>query len=304
MLKKLAMLLLATASMAAAAAGKTYTMVVTFPVGNQADIAGRTIAANYEQITGNTLRVENVPGGDTIIGVKHFRNNQRDILLGSGASLIFNPVLVPDLPYSDRDFTNEMAIGTAASVWVASLDSGIETAQDLVSKMPDKVGGYVVSYNYNLTFLNQARGTRGEIVYYKGSNQLLVDLANGSVKLGLMSVNNTLVGLAKEGKVRIIATGYHESISINGQSIPSVEQTLGVKQYNGYQTVSLRADMPDVERKQLARDLWQAVQMSRPILEKMNMLPDATNDQQKINNHIADLRRLILKNRQSSLVSK
>ena len=298
------MLLLATASMAAAAAGKTYTMVVTFPVGNQADIAGRTIAANYEQITGNTLRVENVPGGDTIIGVKHFRNNQRDILLGSGASLIFNPVLVPDLPYSDRDFTNEMAIGTAASVWVASLDSGIETAQDLVSKMPDKVGGYVVSYNYNLTFLNQARGTRGEIVYYKGSNQLLVDLANGSVKLGLMSVNNTLVGLAKEGKVRIIATGYHESISINGQSIPSVEQTLGVKQYNGYQTVSLRADMPDVERKQLARDLWQAVQMSRPILEKMNMLPDATNDQQKINNHIADLRRLILKNRQSSLVSK
>lgn len=297
MIKKLlASIAFAIFTVPALSAGQTYSMVVTFPVGNQADIAARTISANYEKITGNVLKVENVPGGDTMIGVRHFKNNQRDILLGSGASLIFNPVLVKDLFYNDQDFSNEMTIGTAASVWVASIDSGITSPQDLVAKMPEKVGGYVVSYNYNLKFLNQAKGTRGEIVHYKGSNQLLVDLANGSVKLGIMSVNNTLIGLAREGKVRIVATGYSEAITVGDQKIPSVEQSLGVKQYCGYQTVSLRPGIVGQERTQLIQDLWQAVQMSRPVLAKMNMLPDATRDTQQINSHIMGLRQLIREN--------
>ena len=264
-------------------AKESYVMVVTFPAGNQSDIAARTIADNYEKITGKKIIIENVPGGDTIVGVNRFVNSQRDILLGSGASLIFNPLLRKDITYTDKDYEHAVFLGTGVVVWVTTYNSDLHKPQDLLTRMPVLVGGYVSSFNYNLRSFVKEKAIKSEIVNYKGANQMLIDIASGEIKLGISSVNSTLIQMVKAKKIRIIGSAYHSDIDIDGLSIPSVSRAIGIPQYNGYQTLSLRPTLPAQEKAQLRNDLWKAVQMSRSTLQNLYIMDDGTDDAVVIN---------------------
>jgi tripartite-type tricarboxylate transporter receptor subunit TctC len=283
---------------ATAVSAKTYHLVVPFAAGNNADIVARAVAANYEQITKNKIVIENVPGGDTVVGVAHFKNNKKDILLGTATSEVFNPVIKKDLPYSDKDYEVAAYIGTNIGLWVTRADSDIRVPQDLLTKMPPVVGGYVTSFNYNLNSFVKERGIVSEIANYKGANQMLIDVVNGNLKLGLMAANSTMLQMVKENRLRIVGTAYHRDLIIDGIVMPSVSRALGITQYNGFVTLDLNITLPKSEREQLKKDLWQAVKMSQPTLESINIIPDMSNDSDLIQKRFDQYRQHIKKHAQ------
>jgi len=277
---------------------RTYHMVVPFAPGNNADIVARAVAANYEKITKNKIVVENVPGGDTVVGVAYFKNNKKAILLGTATSEVFNPIIKKDLPYTAQDYEVAAYIGTNIGLWVARDDSDIQGPRDLLTKMPPLVGGFVTAFNYNLNSFVKERGINSEIVNYRGANQMLVDIVNGNLKLGLMSANPALIQMIKENRLKIVGTAYHRDLILDGIVMPSVSHALGIVQFNGFVTLDLNITLPKSEREQLKKDLWQAVKMSQPVLESISMIPDMTNDSDKIQKRFDQYRQHVKKHSQ------
>lgn len=295
LLKIIAVGLLGLTSLANA---KPLRMVVPFAAGNNADIVARAVAANYEKITNRAIIVENVPGNNTITGVMHFKNNKREILLGVATSAVFNPVIRSDLPYTTQDFETIIYIGTNIGLWVARADSDIQVPKDLLTKMPPLVGGYVTSFNYNLNSFVKERGIKSEIANYKGANQMLVDILNGDLKLGLMSANSTLMQMVKENRLKIVGTAYHDDLIVDNIAMPSVSRAIGIPQYNGFVTVDLNPDLSTQEKEQLKKDLWQAVKMSQPVLQTLNIQNDMSNDPVQIQKQFEKYRRHVQKHTQ------
>lgn len=291
-------LLSAMISVTAASQPKPLHMVVPFAPGNNADIIARAIAANYEKITNRTILIENKPGADTMIGVMHFKNNQREILLGVATSAVFNPIINPGVPYTEKDFETIIYVGTNPGLWVTRADSDINTPQDLLTKMPPLVGGYVTAWNYNLKSFVKERGIKSEIVHYKGANQLLVDIVNGNVKLGVMATNNTLIEMLKDNRVKVVGTAYSTDLTIEGFYFPSVSRALGIPQYNGFVTVDLNPNLSVPEKEQLRKDLWEAVRMSQSVLQSQFMINDMTTDPAQIKRRFDEYRRHVKKHTQ------
>ena len=99
--------------------------------------------------------------------------------------------------------------------------------------------------------------------------------------------------MVKEKRLKIIGTTYNRELNIEGIVMPSVSQTLGVTQYNGFMTLDLNPSLSLTEKTQLKKDLWTAVKMTRPILESMNLLPDMTNDTTQIQQRFNEYQRSI-----------
>jgi hypothetical protein len=270
-------------------------MVVPFAAGNNADLIARTIAANYEKITNNQIVVENVPGGDTAIGVAHFKNNKKEILLGTATSEVFNPIVKTNLPYTDNDYETVIYIGTNIGLWITRADSDLNTPKDLLANMPPVVGGYVTSFNYNLQSFIKEKNVKSELVNYKGTNQLLIDIINGNIKLGIMSPNSTLLGMIKEKKVKVVGSAYPSNITLDGIYLPSVSQVIKIPQYNGYNTVAINPNLDVGEKEELKKYLWIAVQMSRPVFKQLLVVDDLTNDTAEISKKVNIYRKHVLK---------
>lgn len=269
-----------------------YRMIVPFPPGNQTDIVARMLQASVERNTRDKIIVENMPGAETAIGATHFKNNKNiDLIMGSGSQTIFNPLLKEGLQYTDADFDHAIYIGTSVGLWVVRADSKIRTPKDLLT-IPDLVGGYSHSYNFNVNALVKERGVRASIVPYKGTNEIIVDLMNGSLEVAVVALNSNLIQMVKSGKLRIVGNTYKNDVTVDGIFIPAANRQLGISQFNGFLSIDLQPGMNPERAARLKRLMWDAVR--DPVvaegLHNLYLLPDASNDSVYINNYYDNLR--------------
>ena len=262
-----------------------YKIIVPFPPGSLTDSAIRHIQTSFERTTGDTLVIENVPGAETIIATQKFKNsNDIDAIVVSSGQIVFNPVLKNNLPYDDNDFDHEIYIGTAPGVWVTRPDTNIKTPSDLISKMPKFVGGYASSYNANLTALAHEKGVKSEIVSYKGSPDVAFAIMNGTIDLGVVAINSSLLELVTAGKLHIIGSTHKDDITVNNVFILSVPKHIGVSQFNGFAGVAFKPGMPADRAEALKKGLWVAINNpdTSAKLQKLFILPDSSKDKAQI----------------------
>jgi tripartite-type tricarboxylate transporter receptor subunit TctC len=273
----------------ASALAEEFQLLIPFPAGNQTDIVGRMLQASVERNTNDRIIINNMPGAETIIGATHFKNNKNiDIIMGSGSQIIFNPLLKENLSYSDSDFNHIIYIGTSVGLWVTRPDTKLKTPQDLVTYMPDFVGGYSHSYNFNVNALVKEKSIHPvTIVQYKGSNDIIVDLMNGSLDLAVMALNSNLIQLVKTGKLHIVGNTYNQDVTVDGIFIPAANKKLGISQFNGFLSLEIQPGISVERSDKLQKLLWEAVK--DPIvsqgLKNLYLLPDATNDTKYINSY-------------------
>lgn len=197
---------------------RTLRIVVPFGPGGSTDIISRLLAGPMMQRLGQTVVVENRPGGNGLIALEAVGRARPDgttAMLGNVTTNGTAPLLAAKrltLAYP-RDFAVVARIADVPSVLVATtVNFAPETLADAMAEArrnPGKlnyittgVGSYV---HFDSVLLARAAGV--EIVHVPvstGAGAYFQTLANGDVHLGFMNAASAMP-LVREGKLRALA---------------------------------------------------------------------------------------------------
>lgn len=193
---------------------KAIRFIVPYPPGGSTDPMARLAATKLSERWGQSIVVDNRPGGNTIIGTEAVAKAPRDgytILLASTA-LLTTHSLIPYLPYNVlRDFTGIATIGKSRFVLVVPPSLPPNNLQELIAYVKAKSGeinyassGIGANTHLSAALFNLMLGTRMNHIPYKGSGILVTDLMAGRVDLSFQ-VPITVIAHIKAGKLKPIA---------------------------------------------------------------------------------------------------
>ncbi|MDH0090825.1 tripartite tricarboxylate transporter substrate binding protein [Achromobacter mucicolens] len=189
-------------------------IVVPFTPGGGTDLIARQLAKGLTQELGQTVVVENRPGGSTIIGTENVAKSPPDgyTLLMSTFAHAVNPAIHKKLPYdTDRAFAPVAMIGKSPNVLVVSPNSPFKSVQQILT--------YARAHPGKLTFGSYGNGTSahlaGELfkslgkvdilhVPYKGAGPGINDLIGGQIDM-IFSTSASVSGHIKSGQLRALA---------------------------------------------------------------------------------------------------
>jgi len=188
--------------------------IVPYPPGGSTDPMARLAASKLSERWGQTIVVDNRPGGNTIIGTEAVAKAPRDgytILLASSA-LLTTPSLIPHLPYDViRDFTGVATISTSRFVLVIPPSLPPNNLQAFIAYVKARSGqlnyassGIGANTHLSAALFNLQLGTKMNHIPYKGSGILQADLMAGRVDLSFQ-VPISVIAHIKAGKLKPIA---------------------------------------------------------------------------------------------------
>ena len=218
LVRALSMAALVMAS-ATAAAQQTYPsrairFIVPFPPGGSTDPMARLVANKLADRWGQSVVVDNRPGGNTIIGTELVAKAPPDgytILLASSAFLSMSS-LFPKLPFNVlRDFTGVATIATSRFVLVVTPSMPVTNLQEFIAYAKARPGklsyassGIGANTHLSAEQFNVMVGTRINHIPYKGSGVLVTDLISGRVDLSFQ-VPITVISYINSGRLKPIA---------------------------------------------------------------------------------------------------
>lgn len=113
---------------------KPLRVIVPYPPGGSTDVTTRAALEGASQALGQSIVVENRPGGGTVIGTQAARNAPADgyTLLFQGTSLITNILSLKQPGYELSDFTPVGFLANSMVVMMAPLKPHLSSVKDLV----------------------------------------------------------------------------------------------------------------------------------------------------------------------------
>ena len=171
---------------------KALRMIVPFSAGAGTDLLSRLIARKLQEAWGQTMIVENRPGGGTIIGVDLAAKAPPDgyTLVMVTPSFIINATGLKKLPYdSIRDFAPVTLFATSPLLLVAHPSLPVKSVKELIALAKTRPGQitYASAGNGSPTHLGmevfRSLGAVMIHVPYKGAAPGVVDLLGGHVQV-------------------------------------------------------------------------------------------------------------------------
>ena len=194
---------------------RTITLVVSYPAGGAADMLARLVAPRLAARLGQSVVIENKPGGAGQIGAAFVARSKPDgyTVLVDGGGYAINPVLFPKLPYDTaKAFTPIGILGVFPLVLVTSPDFPARSVAELVGMSRAAPGS--VSYASPGTgstqhlaaeqFLQQAKISMVHVPY-KGGSPAMADVMGGHVPVYVANIGSGLSSI-QAGKLRPLAT--------------------------------------------------------------------------------------------------
>ncbi|WP_432259801.1 Bug family tripartite tricarboxylate transporter substrate binding protein [Cupriavidus sp. TMH.W2] len=191
------------------------TFVVPGPPGGATDTVARALAEDMGKRLGQTIIVDNKPGGAGVIAVQAVTRAAPDgytILLTHSAPLINTPHMYRNVPYDvRRDLAFITEVSLAKLLLVVNRDVPVKNVQqflDWAAKNKGKVsfGSYGVGTFPHLVgaHLNQERGLDMAHVAYKGEAPMAQDMIAGNIAWAIGSMG-TLGPHIKSGRLTALA---------------------------------------------------------------------------------------------------
>jgi tripartite-type tricarboxylate transporter receptor subunit TctC len=208
-------------------------LIVAFAPGTGSDTLARLLATGMGPALGQSVVVENKPGGGGILGTEltaHAAPDGYTITLGTTSTLITNPEINPNAHYRvDRDFAAVAGLAQTAFVIVTSSAPGMPASlAELAAKLRRGGQAYASSGLGTVTqlaselYLHTAE-LHATHVPYKGSSQSLADVAAGRVLFATDTLAAALP-LIRSGRLRALAvTGKQRSPAL--PDVPTVAQS-------------------------------------------------------------------------------
>jgi len=191
---------------------KTITYIVPFPAGGLTDVMARIVAQKMAPVLGQSVVVDNKPGGNANIGANQVAKAAPDGYTWLAVTLAHavNPALFPDLPYRlERDLTPVAHLATSPLALVVPAKSPMQTVDDFVraarqrtlnggssgNGTPPHLGQELLAAAAQLTFTH---------VPYKGGAPSLNDLMGEQIDF-IVSNLPECMGFVQTGRLRALA---------------------------------------------------------------------------------------------------
>jgi tripartite-type tricarboxylate transporter receptor subunit TctC len=194
---------------------KAIKIVVPYPPGGSTDALARLMSTRLQQRLGQTVIVENKPGGGSNIGALYVAKSPADgytLFLGTSAALATNQHLFKSLPYDpQKDFAPVILATILPSLVVVNNAMPVKTMKELNQYLlshPDQVN-YASSGNGTPAHLGaemykKSMGIKMTHVPYKGGAPALTDLVGGQTSL-MFGILPEVMPFVKDGKLRALA---------------------------------------------------------------------------------------------------
>jgi tripartite-type tricarboxylate transporter receptor subunit TctC len=220
--------LLASAWTAPAMAQQNYPnrsvrLITPYEPGGSSTIVSRLVGAKLTELWGQSVVIDNRPGGNTIIGTQAALRSNPDgyTLLFANTTFALNHLLIRNLPYDSlRDFAplanmydNETILAVHPAVPAATLKEFIAYAKARPGELNHGSSGVGGLAELRSAMFRLLTGTQIQNISYKGSGGVATALLGGHVQLGLVPpitvapyINSgKLKGMAVTGKQRLKA---------------------------------------------------------------------------------------------------
>jgi tripartite-type tricarboxylate transporter receptor subunit TctC len=260
---------------------RTIKLIVAFAPGGVADIMGRLIAQALQTKLGQTVVVENKPGGDGLIGMGEVVRAAPDgytLLVGGFGGQIVPPLMKDDFPFDvRRDIVKIALTAEFANVVVVNKDLPINSIKELIAYAKARPGalnfgssGRATSDRLAAELFMLETGTKMLNVPYKGGGVALNDLRAGTTQVMFPQLP-AVIGLALAGDVKPLAVTSNYRLP-QLPDVPTLSETV----LPGFHVASWNVllaprGLPDDIRKTLSDAVVQAVQ-EPDLQEKMRKL--------------------------------
>ena len=215
--------------------------VVPFAPGGTSEIVARSVAAELTRQLGQSVYVENKPGGAGVTAMTDVAKAAPDghtLVLGHVGTLAVNPWMLRSQPYDvNRDFAPVTLLAKVPNLFVIHPDVPAKNFREFVDHVhrhPGKLNygsaGNASAGHLAMEYLKLVTGMRMEHIPYRGTGPQLVDLLAGRTEASSAGMP-ALAQHIRNGKLRAIAVGTLERIP----ALPDVP-TVAEMGYPGFET--------------------------------------------------------------------
>lgn len=216
-------------------------LVVPFAPGGSSEIVARATAFELSKTLGQTVYVENKPGGggNIAMGEVARADDQHTLILGHIGTLAVNPFIYDKLPFdTNKDFKPVTLLAKVPSLYVVHPDVPAKDLKEFVALARSKPG--------KLNYGSAGNGSAGHLAFeylkmtgnlfilhvpYRGTGPQLTDLLAGRLDAAAVGAP-AILQFIKTGKLRCIATGSKERLpqlpdvpTVAEQGFPGFEMT-------------------------------------------------------------------------------
>ena len=248
---------------------KSIRLVVPFAPGGSSEIVARAAAFELTRSLGQTVYVENKPGGGGNVAMAEVAraDDQHTLVLGHIGTLAVNPFIFDKLPYDAmRDFRALTLLAKVPSLYVVPAELPVKDLKDFIALAKRRPGqlnygsaGNGSAGHLAMEYLKMASNSFILHVPYRGTGPQLTDLLAGRLDAAAVGAPAVLQHI-KSGKLRCIATGSAQRIA----QLPEVA-TVAEQGYPGFEMTQwygllAPASLPQAAADKLAAAAAKAVQ--------------------------------------------
>jgi tripartite-type tricarboxylate transporter receptor subunit TctC len=226
--------MLATSSSAQNYPSGPVKLIVPIPAGGVTDVMARVIAQRLQEMWGQTVVVENRPGGNSSVGAQTVERSPADgltLLVAPDATFTANPALFSKLIYDPENFTPISMLCRGTPMLVVNPSLPVKTANEFIAYAKANSGklsygsfGIGTYSHLSMEDLKARTGVDLLHVPYRGAapavNGFLANEVSAMV-INLSSVEEHV----KTGKIRLLAAATESRVS-SLPDLPTVSETV------------------------------------------------------------------------------
>ena len=239
---------------------KAIRFVVPFAPGGTSEIVARSVAAELTKQLGQSVYVENKPGGAGVIAMSEVAKAAPDghtLILTHVGTMAVNPYMLANQPYDvNKDFMPVTLLAKVPNVFVIHPDVPAKTFSEFVAyvkKNPGKLNygsaGNASAGHLAMEYLKLVTGMFMTHIPYRGTGPQLADLLAG--RLQASSAGMPALGAhIRAGKLRAIAVGTQHRIPAL-PDVPTVQE-MGFKNFETSQWYGMHVPAgtpPDIVKR-------------------------------------------------------
>jgi len=228
---------------------KPVRFLVSFAPGGTSEIVARSVAAELTKQLGQSVYVENKPGGAGTVAMIEASKSAPDghtIILGHVGTLAVNPYMMPNHPYDvNKEFIPVTLLAKVPNVFVIHPDVPAKNLKEFIAyakKNPGKLdygsAGNASAGHLAMEYLKLVAGISLTHIPYRGTGPQLADLLAGRTHASSAGLP-ALGAHIRAGKLRAIAVGTLQRIPAL-PDVPTVVET-GFKDFETSQWYGILA---------------------------------------------------------------
>ena len=194
---------------------KPVRLILPVTSGNPGDVRARQIAAKFPEVFGQSLVVENRPGGNSFIAAEAVARAPADgymLLLGNSVTHAINPLSFQKMPYRDvEDFVPVTLVSAGPLILAVNASLPVHTIGELITLVKAKpgelnygIGGTRGTASVAMEQIKRATGINIVGVPYKAPGADLMDAVAGTISI-TFNFWSILEPQVKAGKLRVLA---------------------------------------------------------------------------------------------------